>query len=275
MKTTKLLLLLAVISTITFSCSTDDTPPQTSVNDALDALTESGIANNLFSGATNTADDGVITAENEISTKNNMDSKIVGPTITTDPADLTTFPKTITVDFGTEGMVGQDLVTRKGVITIISTNWHHVEGSMHTATFQDYYENDYKIEGTHIETNEGLADGTQNPVFNVIVTNGKITTPEEDIIHYTQNNTRTRIVGGDTPFNIWDNEYSINGTQSGISSKNITYSLETVEDLNFRVHPRGITDGILSVDVGTFEDIIIDYGESTIKIKGITYPLAP
>ncbi|HEX9600098.1 MAG TPA: hypothetical protein VF985_01280 [Mariniflexile sp.] len=91
-------------------------------------------------------------------------------------------------------------------------------------------------------------------------------------INYTENSTRTWIAGSDTPFNIWDDEYMLDGTQSGVSSKGVEYSLTIEESLHFVLLPRSITSGILDIDVANIEDIKLNYTTSTITILGQTFP---
>ena len=102
--------------------------------------------------------------------------------------------------------------------------------------------------------------------------NGKITTSSGKTISYTENSIRTWVAGSNTPLNIWDDEYKLEGTQTGVSSKGIEYSLTIEEPLHFVLLPRSITSGILDIDVANIKDIKLNYTNSTITILGQSFP---
>lgn len=265
-------LLIPTLVVLFCSCDKDDPKPQTSSEDALNALSEYVIVNRVFQDIGNTNGDAVLSAENSASSPQaKMGETLAMDTeITIAPADFSTFPKTITVDFKT-GVLGVDGVTRKGKITIVSTNWYGEPGSIHTATFTDYYHNDYKVEGTHVVENTGEnTDGYLE--YDVVIQNGKITKQDGSIIEYQENSTRTWMEGKDTPLNIWDDEYLLDGSQNGTSSSGLDYTLTVEESLHFVLLPRNIESGILDVDIADFKDIKINYANSTITILGQTYP---
>ncbi|MEN3324552.1 hypothetical protein VP395_12495 [Mariniflexile soesokkakense] len=237
---------------------------------AIEALTEYAIVNKVFQDAGNNSGDAVLSSENSASNSKMSKTSSDGPIITVEPLDFTTFPKTITIDYQ-EGVLCKDGITRKGIATIISTNWYGVAGSEHSTTFNNYYHNDYKVEGTHYVKNLGK-NGTGDLQYSVIIENGKITTNAGKTINYTENSTRTWVAGSDTPFNIWDDEYMLDGMQSGISSKGVEYSLTIEESLHFVLLPRGIESGILDVSVGSIDNIKLNYNTKMITIFGKEYP---
>ncbi len=254
------------------SCDKDDPKPDTTSDNVVEALKEYVIVNKVFQDIGNTNGDAVLSAESSASDAQakSMKSKAVDAEITITPFDLTTFPKTITVDFKT-GVLGKDGITRKGKVTIVSTNWYREAGSVHTATFTDYYHNDYKVEGTHVVENTGEnVDGDLE--YDVVIQDGKITTKSGAVIEYQENSTRTWIGGSETPLNIWDDEYLLDGSQSGTSSSNLDYTLTVEESLHFVLLPRSIKSGILDVDIADIKDIKINYNNSTITILGKAYP---
>ncbi|CAH8283755.1 hypothetical protein EV196_102601 [Mariniflexile fucanivorans] len=237
---------------------------------AVEALTEYAIVNNVFQDAGNNSGDAILSSEDSASSSKTSQTKADGPIITIEPLDFSTFPKTITVNYQ-DGFLCKDGITRKGIVTIISTNWYGIEGSEHTTTFNNYYHNDYKVEGTHYAKNMGEnSDGDLE--YHVTITNGKIITTAGKTINYTENSTRTWVAGSNTPLNIWDDEYMLDGTQSGVSSKGVTYTLTVEEPLHFVLLPRSIDSGILDIDVASINDIKLNYSTSTITILGKTFP---
>ncbi|WP_194768377.1 hypothetical protein [Tamlana sp. I1] len=237
--------------------------------ETIEAIQEYALVNQIFQDIGNNNGDAILQAEGSSSAK--IAATKNSPEISVTPMDLTTFPKTITVDFK-EGTVGKDGVTREGIVTIVSTDWYGVEGSTHTATFDGFYHNGYKVEGTQVVENLGEnEDGFLE--YSVDIENGKITAENDAAIEYTENSTRTWISGADTPLNIWDDEYLLDGTQSGVSSNDIEYELTVEESLHFVLLPRAVKSGVLKLDVGVFNNIKLDYSAKTITILGVTYPL--
>jgi hypothetical protein len=130
------------------------------------------------------------------------------PVIDVDHNDSTYWPKTVTIDFGSEGCTGPSGNIRKGLITITITDRYLKQGSVRTVTFTDFYVNDYKIEGTKTVTNEGRNnDGFM--YFNVELTGGKVTTPSGKEITHEFNRTRIWIEGELTPRWRWDDNSNL------------------------------------------------------------------
>ncbi len=267
-------LIIPTLALLFFSCDKEDVKNETTSESAVDALQEYVTVNKVFQDIGNNNGDAILTAENSASglQAKSVELSAESLDITIYPTDLTTFPKTITVDFGT-GVLGKDGVTRRGIVTIVSTNWYGQPQSEHTATFTNYYHNEYKVEGTHVVKNLGEnEDG--HLVYSVDIEDGKITTQAGAVIEYQENSTRTWIAGSDTPLYIWDDEYLLDGSQNGTSSSGLDYTMTVEESLHFVLYPRNIESGVLDVDIADIKDIKIDYTNSTITILGETYPFA-
>ncbi len=262
-------IIVPILAMFFMSCQVDTLKTAVNSASAIEALTEYATINKVFQDVANNSGDGVLSAENTTSGKFGK-TTTDGPVITIVPFDLTTFPKEITIDYQT-GVLCEDGITRKGLVTIVSSNWYGIEGSVHTTTFTNFYHNDFKVEGTHIVENLGKNQDDYLQ-YSVSIGNGKITTSSGKTISYTEETTRTWVAGFDTPFNIWDDEYKLDGSQTGVSSKGIEYSLTIEESLHFVLLPRSITAGILNIDVGNIKDIKLNYNNSTITILGQSFP---
>jgi hypothetical protein len=92
--------------------------------------------------------------------------------ITVTPND-STYPKTITIDFG-NGCLGRDGKFRSGAILIHLTAPLRRPGSVVTVTFRNYYVNRIHLEGTKIISN--LSDLPTHK-WSVKVVDGKVTFP--------------------------------------------------------------------------------------------------
>lgn len=264
-------LIVPILAVMFVSCDEESVKNTIDTASAIDALTEYSTVNKVFQDVGNNSGDAVLNSESTTSSTSKLsETKIDGPVITVEPMDFTTFPKTITVDYGT-GVLCKDGITRKGIVTIVSTNWYGVEGSVHTSTFTNYYHEDFKVEGTHVVENLGEnTDG--NLEYSVTIANGKITTSTGATIDYTEDSTRTWVAGSDTHLNIWDDEYMLEGMQSGTSSKGVDYTLTVEESLHFVLLPRSVEAGILDIDVAGIEDIKLNYNTKMVTILGKNYP---
>lgn len=256
------------------SCQRNDAPVQNNTPDDgnaslffIEILNEYILANQVFQDAGNNAADAILMAEGSATGK--INGTKTDPSIAIEPFDLETFPKTITVDFGS-GIVCKDGVTRKGVITIVSTGWYREIGSTHTTTFDNYYHDVYKVEGTRVVENLGTnEDGHLE--FYTTVENGVITaTNGVSTIAFDEVASRTWIAGAETPLNIWDDEYLLDANQWGFSSTTIGYQLVFDEPLYVVLEPRAVKSGIINLEIGGVKDIIINYNNRTTTILGVT-----
>ena len=94
-----------------------------------------------------------------------------------------TFPKTLTIDFGTTNCTDNYGVNRRGKIIATATGKYRDAGTIITITPSNYYVNDYKIEGTKTVTNNGQNSYGQT-TFNINIDNAKVTYPNGDVITY-------------------------------------------------------------------------------------------
>ncbi|MFH0895924.1 MAG: hypothetical protein V2A54_15935, partial [Bacteroidota bacterium] len=130
-------------------------------------------------------------------------------TVTVSPADTTTFPKTITVDFGTIGCTSNDGILRKGKIVIGMTGKYRTPGSIITVSLVDYYKDGTLIEGTKTVTNKGK-NGENHTYFDIEVEDAKITTEDGRIISWNSSRKREWIEGEETPWPAYsDDVYEI------------------------------------------------------------------
>ena len=259
-----------ILVLILLGCQENELKPNTDSESAMEALTEYLVVNKVFQDVGNNSGDAILDAEINTNSAKLSNTKNEAPIITVEPLDFTTFPKTITIDYQS-GVLCKDGITRKGKAIIVSSDWYGKDGSEHTTTFDNYYHEDFKVEGTHNVKNLGK-DQDNNLKYSVTIQNGKITTKTGATINYVENGIRTWVAGADTPLNIWDDEYMLEGTQSGVSSKGVEYSITVEEPLHFVLLPRGIKSGILAIDIANISDIKLNYTTSTITILGKSFP---
>src|SRR6056297_1857321 len=92
---------------------------------------------------------------------------------------------------------------RKGKIIINTSGRYRKKGFIRTIAFENYWVNDFRIEGTKTVTNQGT-NNNGYMYYSVTLKNGAITTPANKKITNEYQRTREWTKGYKTPFNIWD-----------------------------------------------------------------------
>ncbi|HOY37942.1 MAG: hypothetical protein KBB11_01580 [Bacteroidales bacterium] len=266
-----LLLLLWLLAGCNFERNNPPTAEQT-----VQAMREYVIAAGIFSDSFEESDNAARDADNQLGSLKQF--KTGFPVITIEPFDQHTWPKTITVDWGSENYLCQDNRYRRGKIIIMASDYYRNENSVLTINFDNFYQNNHKVEGNETVTNTGRnTDGFI--VHTVVVSNGKITTPENKYIYFTQNSERTWIEGESTITEPCDDVYLIAGCQTGISSDSIHYEINVEESLNALVCCKWFRSGLLHVTIEDLPLIEIDYGETdcnnqaVVSFNGVDYPI--
>ncbi len=139
-------------------------------------------------------------------------------TVTVAPQNPLLWPKTVTIDFGTAGCVGPHGRTRYGKIITVYSNRMIVSGATATTTFDNYRIDSFKIEGTHVVTNQSTP---LRSIWKVDVTNGKVSNLNNG--NYRLRNathTFTQVEGMLTPLMPLDDAIEITGNGSGTASYN-------------------------------------------------------
>ncbi|MCK3682507.1 hypothetical protein [Maribellus sp. YY47] len=247
----KLILLTILISTsLLWSCK-DIEKKTISNEEATTLLTESITAYALFSSTQQQAFR--YSEESENLLKSASGSNVEYPRISVEPLDLTTWPKTITINYGSENLEGIDGRMRRGSIVISAGNFASVDNASWVITFDDFYQDNYKIEGTQTVQNKGL-NSNNHPEYSCKIEDGVITSPDGRVFHFEQQTTREWIAGSDTHLytsgnaeDFCDDEYLISGTHKGVSSHGYLYEMSTKQNLHTNVCCRWIMEGILSV----------------------------
>jgi len=141
-----------------------------------------------------------------------------------------------------------------------------LEGSLRVVTFENFFVNDYKIEGVRTVTNEGRhteGDYEGKLYFSVMLDSGKVTTPDNTVITKQVNHTRTFVEGEESKWDIRDDIWYIEGTSTGINRNGIEFSREITSPLWKEIGCRFITQGTVVISAEGRPDAILDYGEGT------------
>jgi hypothetical protein len=192
-------------------------------------------------------------------------------TFTITPAwnDTLTWPKTLTIDFGTTNCMGNDGRNRRGIITVTISDRYRNPGSVLTVQLQNYHVNDHKIEGTKTITNNGR-NSSNNLSFTVNVTNGKITFPNNGgVTTWSSIRTNEWIAGESTNLfthgvaGICDDVYLITGNANGINRLGKSYTMQITNPLRKEICCRWLVSGTINITPSGLPTRILDFGTGT------------
>lgn len=197
----------------------------------------------------------------------------------------------VIIDFTATGCTGPDGRTRKGKVIIeylrnqgTQGNPYNAVGNNVTTTFDNYFVNDVKVEGTKVVTCT-QASTLQNPVrkHTIVVTSGKLTFPDGKTILWASNRTRTWSFS-----NLSNITLSIEGTYNGTNKAGDTYSGATQEGFPLIYETECLassipssffvpTSGQILLESSAHPDALVNFGSGicdrtlTITVGGNTY----
>jgi hypothetical protein len=235
------------------SCKKEETTPPTPTTPTTDkatkAATENASADAAFTDAFRQVDKAA--KEQQVKDLNSC------PVVTFAPADFTTYPKGLVIDFGTS-CTGSDGAIRSGKILAHLTKCYIDSGSVTTITFDNYYVNGHLITGTETITNIGR-NFAGNQVFAVQIVNGNYYSPD-GVTTYNSTQEREWIEGEGTLLDPMDDVYLITGTANGTTTDGTAYTATITSALRVAVGCAWIESGILEINETNIPVITLDYG---------------
>jgi hypothetical protein len=226
----------------TFELSGDQAIAENLTEDARDLLDEVAVDKNLM-GARETQ-----TAQ----TMNNLSCA----TVTVTPASG--FPKNIVIDFGA-GCTSQNGVTRKGKINVVLSDSVRKSGSTAVMTFNNYFVNGYKKEGTITWTNTSTPNTKS---WQRKVENGKITAPDGRYWLHSGIKSITQTAGANTPLILLDDVFSITGSHTVTNAAGNTRTATITEALQKKTICENIDKGKVKIE-GATHTAMLDFGDGT------------
>jgi hypothetical protein len=263
MKTKKHLAVIAAVA-FTFTISSCKKTAETKTEEIETTIELSGnqaVADNLTQDDNDVLEE--VTASNDLSGSFSK-GPIISGNVLGGCATVTVtgnFPtKNIKIDFGT-GCTSPWGVVRKGIINIVLSDSLRKTGSTATTTFDGYYVNGFKKEGTIIWTNTTVA-GSGTPSWRRQVLNGKITSPTGAYWLHTADISITQTAGASTPNNLTDNIFNITGTRTVTNAAGKSRTSTTQTALQKKASCSNIDQGVLKVE-GPNHYALIDFGNGT------------
>lgn len=257
---------LMAVALLVASCEKDPTIPQ----DIQDLAEDDALVETVFDDVFNTADQAELLMGGALKTSIVITDSC--PTVTIEVPDGAYWPRTITVDYGDTECTGFYEQTRKGKIIISLSGPRMTEGSVKTVTFDNYYINGIKVEGTKTITNTGYNE-SQNLTFDVSLTGGKLILEDESEITREFNKTYEWVVGAETRYFGMDDEYFITGSASGTHLSGVSFTRTIVSALHWKRVCKVLVAGVISVERSDMEEpFTLDYGDGTCDVTAtITY----
>lgn len=169
------------------------------------------------------------------------------------------FPKTITLDFGTGCTNPNSNIERSGIVQIVLSDSFRLTGSTAVMTFDNYYVNGYKKEGTITWTNTSTSTVRS---WSRQVTDGKITAPDGRYWFHNGLKQITQVAGNNTPRILLDDAFSITGSSliTNSSGNSRTATIET--PLHKRVACDHVDEGSIRFQ-GPNHYATLDFGNGT------------
>jgi hypothetical protein len=171
----------------------------------------------------------------------------------------TIFPLRVIIDFGT-GCTALDGKTRKGKIITEYSNSLVIPGATATTTFDGYYVNDIKVEGTHTVTNGSTAN---NRSFTVEV-DGKLSRDNGNFSEWNSTKTIAQVSGLGTPWVPADDVFEVTGSANGavkIGDKLYEWNTKITNPLSKQFGCRYIAKGTIGLYKNSTLVALLDYGQ--------------
>jgi hypothetical protein len=264
-------LLAAIITSLT-SCKKDNSTPSSSsstvtnsaaANMAANAVTADNIYSDAFSIALQTSSDQSLDimmqrAGHSVNGPQGIEGTYYCANISVSGS---TFPVTVTVDFGT-GCKSADSITRSGSITYVFSGRLSTPGTTISAAFNNYVVNGYKLNGTYTIAN--TTTNFNSPQLTTTVTGGNIVFPGDT--SYSFAGTKTISLASGSIINVSSLVFNITGNYKISSSYGDTLAVTVTTPLEKRVTCQYVDRGIISFDYTKNTDSVIgtlDYGSGT------------
>lgn len=184
------------------------------------------------------------------------------------------WPRSWTLDYGTENCTCYFGNSKRGKINVTLSDWWRNEGSLREISFEDYYFNDNKLEGTKTILNTGLNENG-NLTFTKNVNDAKLTYTDGSSITWDCEKYSELVEGGDT-FIFADDVWSVTGSGSGVDLDGNAYTMEITSPLIYHNGCFYPVSGVVEIVTDGMGAKIIDYGNGdcdnliTVTEGGIT-----
>jgi len=255
------------------SCKKDD---ETTIEDTDTSISEDdALAEGIFNDIGNISDEAYALKTGDFKSTDD-DTLFLGQCATV-TLDTAVFPHELVIDFGEENCLCLDGRYRRGKIINTFTGRYHQPGTIRTNSFNEFYVNDNKVEGSRVLTNMGYNED-ENLWFTIEI-DGLITLAETGItISWNSSKEREWVEGGNT-WNRWDDVYLTTGTASGVRASGDSWTKEIIIPLRRELVCRFFVSGSVEIIPENRLARLLDYGDgecdnlATVTINGKTHTI--
>jgi hypothetical protein len=268
---TKVLMMIAAMAVLSFSsCKKDSTLSPSAIDDtSVNLADDDAVTDVVYEDVFSSVDNATIILDQIGKSLDTQAETVLSdscPVITIVRSTSNPWPKTVTIDYGTL-CVGNNDNTRSGKIIINVTAPRLELGSKRTITFDNYFFNGIKVEGTKVLENMGY-NSNKNLLISVKLTGGKLTLPDGTTIERTMNHLREWTAGLTTK-NIWDDECLITGTAAGTNIDGVPYTTTILTALHWTRACRFLVSGVIKIEREGSQPVTIDYGTGDCDAKAV------
>lgn len=168
-------------------------------------------------------------------------------------------PGIMTVDFGSSNCTCHDGRTRRGRIIITYTGNYADSGSMHTITFDNYYQNDNKVTGTKTVTNMGHNSSGQ--LWFTVHISGSVALKGGGTITTEWNRVRTWTGGYSTLTYLEDDVYQVTGSGTLTRPNGTAISIAITSPLVIAANCHWIEAGSVTFSIASGQTRILNFGD--------------
>lgn len=241
-------------------------------NNLYSATEDMALAENLFSDIFTQVGDAATNTQDSLG-KIQLTALNSCATLTITPFDGYTWPKTLTLDFGSTNCLGNDFRYRRGKIIANTTDWWSETGCVVTVTFDQYFVNDYQILGTKTITNMGR-NADNHLVYHLSYPDGQFIKPNNGgTINWHTERDNVWVEGENTAFYPWDDVYMVSGNAGGTTANGTNYTFQIVQDLNVLIGCRWIRAGVIDATFDSYPTVNIDFGNGVCDEHATVYIL--
>lgn len=250
---------LACIFALAFTGCKDDDENEKDYQSQTTVATESGFAQQVSNNAKFYADKVMAMAVN--AKTGTLDTLYTEECLVA-TLDMTSTPSVLTLDFGEENCLCADGIYRRGKIIASFNGIYFYPGTVVNYSFENYYVNDYHIEGTITVTNMGL-NTSQNLYWDIVV-NGQITKPDNGgTFTWNAHHQIEYAEGITTPLDYSDDLFLVTGSATGTTTGGQTYTNTIVTPLQIRLTCQWIGLGVINIEPAGWPLFVLDYGDGT------------
>ncbi len=248
------LVVFSMMILVMVSCKKDE--DKVDQAEASQSIKDNADAQSVFDNIFTIVDDNMSDASDDSGTNKSINTGCPTVTVTRE----SDYVSGITIDFGDTYCTPNANSTDqyKGKLIVTATGKYRDSLTVITTHLEDFYVNNFHVEGTKIVTNLGRdADGYIN--YEIVVEGGKLTNPDGAIKSWQTTRNRRWIQGETTKWWPFDDVYEITGTASGVNMNGKSYTITVNNPLWVKVGCRFVQQGSLTV-VTDSKSVNVDYG---------------